>query len=90
MDNSKTYLNVPFSQKDDAKSLGARWDPSKKKWYAPSSLDITLFKKWNKEPSTNSTSTKQKTKTSTAAFGTITNAKDKNFIAYSNEQPPWN
>jgi hypothetical protein len=25
-----TYLNVPFSQKDDAKALGARWDGNKK------------------------------------------------------------
>ena len=26
-------LNVPFKDKDDAKSLGARWDSSQKKWY---------------------------------------------------------
>lgn len=30
---NKIYLNVPFSQKDDAKKLGAKWDRSKKKWY---------------------------------------------------------
>ena len=29
----KIYLNVPFSQKDHAKGLGAKWDASKKKWY---------------------------------------------------------
>ena len=29
----KTYLNVPFAQKDFAKELGARWDPKMKKWY---------------------------------------------------------
>jgi ribonuclease HI len=29
----KIYLNVPFSQKDHAKNLGAKWDPAKKKWY---------------------------------------------------------
>jgi hypothetical protein len=27
------YLNVPFSEKDEAKALGARWDPTTKKWY---------------------------------------------------------
>ena len=30
---NKIYLNVSYDQKDDAKSKGARWDPSKKKWY---------------------------------------------------------
>jgi ribonuclease HI len=30
---NKIYLNVSYAQKDDAKSKGARWDPSKKKWY---------------------------------------------------------
>lgn len=29
----KHYLNVPFSQKDVAKKLGARWDKNVKKWY---------------------------------------------------------
>lgn len=31
--SSKIYLIVPFSQKDEAKSLGAKWDANKKKWY---------------------------------------------------------
>lgn len=30
---SRQYLNVPFSEKDEAKRKGARWDPDKKKWY---------------------------------------------------------
>lgn len=29
MDN-KIYLNVPYSEKDEAKSKGARWDPNEK------------------------------------------------------------
>ena len=33
------YLNVPYKDKDQAKALGARWDPEAKKWYtAPQSL----------------------------------------------------
>ena len=28
------YLEVPFLQKEDAKARGARWDRTKKKWYA--------------------------------------------------------
>ena len=31
--NSKIYLDVSFAQKDEAKALGAMWDPAKKKWY---------------------------------------------------------
>ena len=27
------YLNVPYREKDDAKKLGARWDPVCRKWY---------------------------------------------------------
>lgn len=30
-----TYLNVPYAEKDEAKSLGAKWDKFKKKWYMP-------------------------------------------------------
>ena len=29
----KIYLNVSFEQKDEAKKMGAKWDPKKKKWY---------------------------------------------------------
>jgi hypothetical protein len=28
-------LNVPFEEKDAAKELGAKWDATKKLWYAP-------------------------------------------------------
>jgi len=31
--NDKIYLNVPFARKDYAKELGAKWNPSVKKWY---------------------------------------------------------
>jgi ribonuclease HI len=29
----RIYLNVPFEEKDHVKSLGAKWDPTKKKWW---------------------------------------------------------
>lgn len=32
----RIYLEVPYCDKDDAKALGAQWDPKKKKWYAQS------------------------------------------------------
>ena len=31
----RTWLDVPYAEKDDAKALGARWDPSAKRWHAP-------------------------------------------------------
>lgn len=34
----KIYLEVPFKEKETAKSLGAKWDPKKKKWYISSLL----------------------------------------------------
>jgi ribonuclease HI len=31
--DKRVFLQVPFAQKDLAKSLGARWEPTKKLWY---------------------------------------------------------
>ncbi len=45
----KTYLEVPFSEKDEAKSLGARFDMSRKQWYVPDGLDLWDFEKWFKK-----------------------------------------
>ena len=35
------YLNVPYSEKDEVKALGARWDIIRKMWYV---TDVTLQK----------------------------------------------
>jgi ribonuclease HI len=43
--NSKIYINCPYSDKDEAKSLGAKWDIKEKKWYITSELQ-DLFEKW--------------------------------------------
>jgi hypothetical protein len=45
----KTFLKVPYAEKDAAKSLGARWDAAKRKWYIPAGLDQALFSKWVSE-----------------------------------------
>jgi hypothetical protein len=39
-------LCVPFSQKDLAKSKGARWDAARKTWYVVDPLDIRAFALW--------------------------------------------
>lgn len=41
-----TFLTVPFAEKDQAKSLGARWNADKKKWYVPAGIELAPFKKW--------------------------------------------
>ena len=39
-------LKVPFNEKDQAKSLGARWNAEAKLWYAPQGVDAAPFEKW--------------------------------------------
>jgi hypothetical protein len=43
-------LNVPFSEKYEAKQLGARWDPSFKVWYVPDGVDPHPFQRWLPSP----------------------------------------
>ena len=43
---TNTPLNVPFKEKDEVKSLGARWNPTAKHWYIPEGLDDIPFTKW--------------------------------------------
>ena len=42
----RTYLNCPFAEKDEAKSLGARWDAQKKRWYVQDVQDLGPFARW--------------------------------------------
>lgn len=42
----RTDLTVPFAQKDEAKKLGAKWDPAKKTWYIQNVEDMNPFAKW--------------------------------------------
>ncbi|RZU45234.1 exodeoxyribonuclease VII large subunit [Fluviicoccus keumensis] len=41
----RTYLQVPFPEKDQAKALGARWDPMERKWFVQAE-DLSPFKRW--------------------------------------------
>lgn len=38
--SDRTYLAVPFREKDEAKALGAKWDKEAKSWYAPAGVDL--------------------------------------------------
>ena len=39
-------LKVPFNEKDQAKSLGARWNAEAKLWYVPQGAEAAPFEKW--------------------------------------------
>ncbi len=42
----KTFLAVPFKEKDEARELGAKWDGAAKLWYAPKGADMARLDKW--------------------------------------------
>lgn len=44
--DERTYLNVPFKEKDEVKALGARWDRKEQSWYVPPGVDVAPFAKW--------------------------------------------
>ncbi|MGR8931384.1 MAG: DUF5710 domain-containing protein [Gammaproteobacteria bacterium] len=96
MSVSKLYLNVPYAQKDEAKGLGARWDPAAKKWYIPAGKDIAAFAKWHREnditPESDTDKSRQRAKliaAGNAEVGVFTYPTIDQFSAYNGETPPW-
>ena len=85
MADSKTYLNVPFAEKDAAKALGARWDPANTKWYIAADKDPALFAKWQ----TTEVVSQPKPVANNIASGVMTYPKQVDFVAYNGELPPW-
>lgn len=47
-------LNVPYTEKDEAKQLGAWWDPDLKRWFVPNGRDTAPFNRWLQEESAES------------------------------------
>ncbi len=43
---SGTYLVSSYKEKDRVKTLGARWDPTRKRWYVRDGLAHTPFAEW--------------------------------------------
>ena len=102
MTNSKIYLTVPYAQKDAAKALGARWDAANKKLTISADKDLALFKQWQPQagvldlsasatgkPKARTSSATAKASVKNTVLGVITQAADKNFMAYNGDQPPW-
>ena len=46
---TKVFLDVAFRDKDRVKELGARWDSSIRRWYAPGGIDKEPFITWIKD-----------------------------------------
>ncbi len=46
MADAVVMLEVPFAQKNEAKALGARWDPEAVSWYVPAGRDPAPFQRW--------------------------------------------
>lgn len=42
----RVNLRVPYAEKDEAKSLGARWDIARKTWYVVDVEDLAPFLVW--------------------------------------------
>ena len=45
----KTFLAVPYKEKEQAKKLGAKWDKDNKLWFAPEGTDLTQLAAWMPE-----------------------------------------
>ncbi len=48
---TRRYLLVAYDEKDEAKALGAKWDPSIKRWYIPEEMEEVPFRRWLPFPS---------------------------------------
>ena len=46
MATEKTWLAVPYGEKEQAKRLGARWDGKARSWYAPEGVDLGKLGRW--------------------------------------------
>lgn len=100
MTEPRLYLNVPFAEKDQAKALGARWDPARKKWYVPGGKGAEAFARWQPEalsgngiaeatPDKPSKASARPSKGESSLTIAITQPLDKNFVPYSGAEPPW-
>lgn len=42
----RVNLVAPYSEKEEVKALGARWDPTLKTWYVENVENLELFQRW--------------------------------------------
>ncbi len=44
--HERVYLAVPYTERQEAKQLGAQWDKAAKSWFVNNDVDLTQVKKW--------------------------------------------
>jgi Domain of unknown function (DUF5710) len=44
--STRINLKVHYTEKEEAKALGARWDAENRTWYAPPGTDLEHLKRW--------------------------------------------
>ncbi len=49
---AKKYLDVKYTERELAKRLGARWDPTVQRWYCPTGSPLSTIFKWRAEAAT--------------------------------------
>lgn len=59
----KKHIHVPYAEKDEAKTLGAKWDSNFKMWYIPEGVENKPFEKWFLSPRFQQAKRTGKTKT---------------------------
>lgn len=43
---AKKYINVSYQDRELAKRLGAKWDPSVRRWYCPADSNLAKIFSW--------------------------------------------
>ena len=44
--SARTFLQCPYEDKDEARILGAKWDPRRKQWYVQPGVALDPFLRW--------------------------------------------
>lgn len=57
---TKRYLNVSYEDRDLAKRLGAKWDPSVRRWYCVANSPLSKIFEWRKETKVSSHASEKK------------------------------
>jgi len=79
----KTYLHVPFKEKEQASELGAKWDRQEKSWYIPADLDKEAFAHWlNPAPKVEAAETAQERTEAPQVASTLKSAREYLAVPY--------
>ena len=83
---AKRYINVAYKDRDMAKRLGARWDPSVRRWYCPPGSALAKVYSWRKASGTVSASAPASAPAAGSEFGSAPSAMPP--AARSRRSPP--